>query len=320
MILQPYTEHAPDSRQIQECAAQLAAGGRTNYGESVQKYAKLRTADFSTSLADWENEAYAAAIGQKPLQNVANALKMKVMSTDLSEKMLAFLQNAAKQGDTTAMLYLAYLHSIGRFAKPSLHTAAKLLRTASEQGDWRASQFWGELLAASPAAARELLNDEFQAAAETWLAQHPETAPARAEQAYRRFYEASAAIKWAAKSKFTRAQEQGSPTAEPRIKGLTLLGSLPAAQPAPLDNSRLGLPATNALTLTSTAEAAATPYPQHNLPPAANPAYPSTPPTPAPLPANDDNSEPMPILRGALPVPAQPLDLSSYGTPSAPVN
>ena len=233
MILQPYTEHAPDSRQIQECAAQLAAGGRTNYGESVQKYAKLRTADFSAALADWENEAYAAAIGQKPLQNVANALKMKVMSTDLSEKMLAFLQNAAKQGDTTAMLYLAYLHSIGRFAKPSLHTAAKLLHAASEQGDWRASQFWGELLAASPAAARELLNDEFQAAAETWLAQHPETAPARAEQAYRRFYEASAAIKWAAKSKFTRAQEQGSPTAEQRIKGLTALGSLPAAQPAP---------------------------------------------------------------------------------------
>ena len=93
-----------------------------------------------------------------------------------------------------------------------------------------------------------------------------------------------------------------------------------AAQPAPLDNSRLGLPATNALTLTSTAEAAATPYPQHNLPPAANPAYPSTPPTPAPLPANDDNSEPMPVLRSALPSPAQPLDLSSYGTPSAPVN
>ena len=209
MILQPYTEHAPDSRQIQECAAQLAAGGRTNYGESVQKYAKLRTADFSAALADWENEAYAAAIGQKPLQN------------------------AAKQGDTTAMLYLAYLHSIGRFAKPSLHTAAKLLHAASEQGDWRASQFWGELLAASPAAARELLNDEFQAAAETWLAQHPETAPARAEQAYRRFYEASAAIKWAAKSKFTRAQEQGSPTAEQRIKGLTVHGSLPAAQPAP---------------------------------------------------------------------------------------
>ena len=46
----------------------------------------------------------------------------------------------------------------------------------------------------------------------------------------------------------------------------------------------------------------------------------NAPPTAAPQPANYNDVEPMPVLRGALPSPAQPLDLSSYGTPSAPVN
>lgn len=101
------------------------------------------------------------------------------------------------------------------------------------------------------------------------------------------------------------------------------------AQPGLMTNvssARLGLPAapantaTNSLTLTSNDEPATTVYPQHNLPPAANTPYPGVAPSPAPLPPANSSAEPMPVLRGALPSPAQPLDLSSYGTPSAPVN
>jgi len=66
--------------------------------------------------------------------------------------------------------------------------------------------------------------------------------------------------------------------------------------------------------------AAVQPAPLDNQQPATIPAYPSAPPTAAPQPANYNDVEPMPVLRGALPSPAQPLDLSSYGTPSAPVN
>lgn len=66
--------------------------------------------------------------------------------------------------------------------------------------------------------------------------------------------------------------------------------------------------------------ATAQPAPLDNQQPATIPAYPSAPPTAAPQPANYNDVEPMPVLRGALPSPAQPLDLSSYGTPSAPVN
>ena len=93
-----------------------------------------------------------------------------------------------------------------------------------------------------------------------------------------------------------------------------------------VSSARLGLPAAPAntatppLTLTSSDEPATTAYPQHNLPPAANAPYPGVAPSPAPLPPANSSAEPMPVLRGALPSPAQPLDLSSYGTPSAPVN
>ncbi|WP_314775303.1 murein L,D-transpeptidase family protein [Cardiobacterium hominis] len=101
------------------------------------------------------------------------------------------------------------------------------------------------------------------------------------------------------------------------------------AQPGLMTNvssARLGLPAapanvaTNPLTLTSSDEPTTTTYPQHNLPPAANAPYPGVAPSPAPLPPANSSAEPMPVLRGALPSPAQPLDLTSYGTPSAPVN
>ena len=101
------------------------------------------------------------------------------------------------------------------------------------------------------------------------------------------------------------------------------------AQPGLMTNvssARLGLPAipanvaTNPLTLTSSDEPTTTAYPQHNLPPAANAPYPGVAPSPAPLPPANSSAEPMPVLRGALPSPAQPLDLTSYGTPSAPVN
>ena len=101
------------------------------------------------------------------------------------------------------------------------------------------------------------------------------------------------------------------------------------AQPGLMTNvssARLGLPAipanvaTNPLTLTSSDEPTTTTYPQHNLSPAANTPYPDVAPSPAPLPPANSSAEPMPVLRGALPSPAQPLDLTSYGTPSAPVN
>ena len=75
--------------------------------------------------------------------------------------------------------------------------------------------------------------NEIQADAEKWHAEMPKTDPKRIEQALRRFYDTPAAMKYAAKAKLISAQEQGSPIAEQRIKGLTTLGALPHTDPAP---------------------------------------------------------------------------------------
>ena len=167
------------------------------------------------------------------------------------------------------------------------------------------------LLSPNPAAPATTLNNTFQTAAAT--------APATSlDNAFH-----------------TAASNSASLTATTTTNAWQSAAAPPAtttaynAQPSLMTNvssARLGLPAAPAntatppLTLTSSDEPATTAYPQHNLPPAANAPYPGVAPSPAPLPPANSSAEPMPVLRGALPSPAQPLDLTSYGTPSAPVN
>lgn len=167
------------------------------------------------------------------------------------------------------------------------------------------------LLSPNPAAPTATLNNAFQTAAAT--------APATSlDNAFH-----------------TAASNSASLTATTTTNAWQSAAAPPAtttaynAQPSLMTNvssARLGLPAAPAntatppLTLTSSDEPATTAYPQHNLPPAANTPYPGVAPSPAPLPPANSSAEPMPVLRGALPSPAQPLDLTSYGTPSAPVN
>ena len=145
---------------------------------------------------------------------------------------MAYLQQTAKQGSTTAVLYLAYLHAKGLYVPQSLQKTAQYVRFASSKGDWRATRFWAELLVAVPLAARELLEHEIAPAAEQWRTQHPNITPDKIEHSCRRFYEATAAIKYAAKLKFEQAVQQGSPSAMQRMKGLILLSKLPTTQPA----------------------------------------------------------------------------------------
>ena len=167
------------------------------------------------------------------------------------------------------------------------------------------------LLSPNPAAPTATLNNAFQTAAAT--------APATSlDNAFH-----------------TAASNSASLTATTTTNAWQSAAAPPAtttaynAQPSLMTNvssARLGLPAAPAntatppLTLTSSDEPATTAYPQHNLPPAANTPYPGVAPSPAPLPPANSSAEPMPVLRGALPSPAQPLDLTSYGTPSALVN
>jgi len=225
-------EKRPTEAQIRDCAEQLRSKGKSNYGESVQKYAQLRLADLAPLLADWQNEAYAAALNQPTLPKIAAAVQAK-LSPAQCEKLFAALHQITKQGNTTAALYLAYLYSQGIHTESSLQKTAHYSRFAAGKKDWRANHLWAELLVAAPLAARDLIGNEIQADAEKWHAEMPKTDPKRIEQALRRFYDTPAAMKYAAKAKLIAAQEQGSPIAEQRIKGLTTLGALPHTDPAP---------------------------------------------------------------------------------------
>ena len=228
----PQIEKRPTEAQIRDCAEQLRSKGKSNYGESVQKYAQLRLADLAPLLADWQNEAYAAALNQPTLPKIAAAVQAK-LSPAQCEKLFAALHQITEQGNTTAALYLAYLYSQGIHTESSLQKTAHYLRFAAGKKDWRANHLWAELLVAAPLAARDLIGDEIQTDVEKWHAEMPKTDPKRIEQALRRFYDTPAAMKYAAKAKLISAQEQGSPIAEQRIKGLTTLGALPHTDPAP---------------------------------------------------------------------------------------
>ena len=229
---QPQLEKRPSEIQIRDCAEQLRSQGRSNYGDSVKKYAQLRLADLAPLLEDWQNEAYAAALKQTTLPKIAAAINAK-LSPAQCEKLLAVLQQFSEQGNTTAMLYLAYLYSQGIHTESSLRKTAHYLQLAASKKDWRANHLWAELLVAAPLAARDLIGDEIQADVEKWHAEMPKIDPKRIEQALRRFYDNPAAMKYAAKAKLVAAKEQGSPIAEQRIKGLTMLGALPHTDPAP---------------------------------------------------------------------------------------
>ena len=155
----PQIEKRPTEAQIRDCTEQLRSKGKSNYGESVQKYAQLRLADLAPLLADWQNEAYAAALNQPTLPKIAAAVQAK-LSPAQCEKLFAALHQITEQGNTTAALYLAYLYSQGIHTESSLQKTAHYLRFAAGKKDWRANHLWAELLVAAPLAARDLIGNE----------------------------------------------------------------------------------------------------------------------------------------------------------------
>ena len=169
---QPQLEKRPSEIQIRDCAEQLRSQGRSNYGDSVKKYAQLRLADLVPLLEDWQNETYAAALKQTTLPKIAAAINAK-LSPAQCEKLLAVLQQFSEQGNTTAMLYLAYLYSQGIHTESSLRKTAHYLQLAASKKDWRANHLWAELLVVAPLAARDLIGDEIQADVEKWHAEMP---------------------------------------------------------------------------------------------------------------------------------------------------
>lgn len=226
------TEHIPNEAQIRDAMAQLKDSGQSSYGHSVQKYARLRLFDYKDLLDEWQNPAHPLPAQAQALPNVAAAIN-RPLNDEQGAKLAAYLRQQAHAGNSTAQLYLAYLHIFGRYLPTSLNQAALAIRHASEAGDWRASRLWAEMLLAAPQSAPDLLGHDTQRQALQWQQQHPEIGVSKIPPAIQRYYAAPTAVKMAAKQKLELAAAQGSPTAAKRLLGLTVLGEIPRHQSAP---------------------------------------------------------------------------------------
>lgn len=226
------SQTTPNETQIRDCINQIKDKGNSSYGNSVQKYARLRLFNFSEILDEWHNPTHPLPASARALPNVAAALNAD-LTPEQGSKMVAFLQHQAKSGNTTALLYLAYLHIFARHVPASLKQTALYVRHASQAGDWRASRLWAELLFAAPQAAQDLLETDTQAQAQQWQQRNSNIAADKINAAVQRYYAAPTVIKMAIKAKLELAASQGSPTAAKRLLGLTVLGEIPRHQAAP---------------------------------------------------------------------------------------
>ncbi|XXQ67574.1 hypothetical protein ACKLNO_08055 [Neisseriaceae bacterium B1] len=225
----PHT--ATPKSQILDCMQQLQEKGDTTYGEHIQQLARLCLADFSQLLAEWRVPSQLPQ--GEPMPQVANALEQpEKLSSEQGSKLVSYLQQNAKSGNKTAILYLAYLFAKGLFVPQSPERAAAFTRKLMQEGDWRATRFWAEMLLAAPPVASIWLAAEVEPAAKQWQAAHTQLSEDEIYANINRFYAAESARKFAAKRAFELAIKQGSPTAAKRLRGLTVLGELPVSQPA----------------------------------------------------------------------------------------
>lgn len=229
-----FVETVPSDADINHCLMQLLTHTMHHHGDHVEKYARMRLADFSSALAEWRNPDYATLLGQGLLPKAAAAIQnSSQLSPQQSQKLVNLLQQAATQNNTTAMLYLAYFYAKALFVKQSLTQAAAFARRASELGDWRGTRFLAEMLAAVPAASPELLSAEVEKTAQIWYQPHKhDISQAALQAACLRFMNASAVIKQAIRQKLLLAKQQGSPNAEQLLRVWVIEGIVPPASPA----------------------------------------------------------------------------------------
>lgn len=221
-------------QNILDCMTQIRNQQEPSHSLETQKYAQLRLMDFSPLLGEWTIDDPKNTPNAKPMPNVAAAFKSKELTPEQIGKLFPYLQQNAKQGNTTAMLYLAYAYGAGKFIAQNPQKAAECARFALKQQDYRAARLLGEMLAFAPALAADVLQNEVQAAAQNWTRQHPKLAenPEQIHKLIAQYLQNPIVAKFAAKQKLLQAKALGSPIAEQRIRALSMTGALPSSQPA----------------------------------------------------------------------------------------
>lgn len=132
--------------QCVECLLQgIDVGG---FSASIIQKAKMRLHDFSSVLRELADPQLNNILGKQPLLQVDKAIYYKKLTAEQISQLLNVLQKGIQQGNSNAMMYLAYLNLIGLFVPQSIEKADQLILAAINTGDWRAIAFKAERLIA----------------------------------------------------------------------------------------------------------------------------------------------------------------------------
>lgn len=118
------------------------------FSASIIQKAKMRLHDFSSVLRELADPQLNNILGKQPLLQVDKAIYYKKLTAEQISQLLNVLQKGIQQGNSNAMMYLAYLNLIGLFVPQSIEKADQLILAAINTGDWRAIAFKAERLIA----------------------------------------------------------------------------------------------------------------------------------------------------------------------------
>lgn len=216
----------PKPDDVNQCLFHLIQKTPHPYDALTEQYAQMRLADFSEVLHDWANN-------ENALPQVAKIMQHGKVPAEYGEKLLAWLKQAAEQGNLTAMLYLAYLSAKGMVLPQSLPRAVMLAKKVSDAGDWRGTQLLAELLAVAHCLATDIMGQEITTRAQNWYRPniHPNITPNDIQAACKSFLTSEIAVKQMVRQKMQLAIQQGSPTAAQRLRVWSIQGIIPPAEP-----------------------------------------------------------------------------------------
>lgn len=229
-----FSEDLPDPQDIAACEAELAAIDNTAYPPAVEKYARLRRADFNGILAELADADANNRTGGRPLPDAAAMLQRATPPS--AYQISRFVHSLMKQSGSnhTAAVYLAYLYGTGKLLPQSLYEAAHWAHQAADGGDWRGTQLLAEMLIASPQAAPELMYERVSNEAYAFL---PELKSAKlgakeVEIQKKAYLNHPDAVTEIIRNLLAQASAQGHPVAPVRLQQLIERQRLPAIPPA----------------------------------------------------------------------------------------
>lgn len=138
--------------EIIKCAEYLMQGLNTQeFSASIIQKARMRLHDFSPVLQELADPQLNQFLGKQPLLQVDKAIHYRKLTVEQISQLLSVLHKGIQQGNSNAMMYLAYLNLVGLFVPQSVEQADQLIMASINTGDWRAIAFKAERLIADHA-------------------------------------------------------------------------------------------------------------------------------------------------------------------------